>query len=65
MVDIAMCNRRDCKDKNTCFRYLAFPSEYQTYIILDILEPDKDVCSHYWRCRNSQELQQMNKLNQD
>lgn len=63
MVDISMCNRRDCKDKQTCFRYLAFPDEYQSYIILDIQDPSKDNCEMYWRCRNAKELAQMNKLN--
>lgn len=63
MVDIAMCSRRDCKDKQTCFRYLAFPDEYQSYIMIDIEEPDKSNCEHYWRCRNPKELAQMNKLN--
>lgn len=63
MVDIAMCSRRDCKDKQTCFRYLAFPDEYQSYIVIDIKEPDKSSCENYWRCRNPKELAQMNKLN--
>lgn len=63
MVDIAMCNRRDCEDKETCFRYLAFPDEYQSYILIDIQNPNKKSCSYYWRCRNPRELREMNKLN--
>lgn len=59
-----MCSRRDCKDKNTCFRYLAMPDEYQSYIMVNIDEPDKKKCEMYWRCRNSEELRQMNKLNE-
>ena len=61
MVDIAMCNRRDCSHKHTCFRYLAFPSEMQTY--LDIREPEIKECEYYWKCRSPKELQTMNKLN--
>ena len=61
MVDIAMCNRRDCERKNTCYRYLAFPDEYQTYLVIDT--PDTEGCGYYWRCRNPKELRQMNKLN--
>ena len=61
MVDIAMCSRRDCPNKNTCYRYLAFPDEYQTYLIIDT--PIIDNCEHYWRCRNPKELREMNKLN--
>ena len=63
MVDIAMCNRRDCKKKRTCFRYLAFPDEYQSYIIIE--QPDlSEGCDMYWRCRNAKELREMNKLNE-
>ena len=61
MVDIAMCNRRDCPQKRTCYRYLAFPDEYQTYLIIDT--PTIDKCEYYWRCRNPYELRTMNKLN--
>ena len=61
MVDIAMCNRRDCEHKHTCYRYLAFPDEFQTFIILT--EPDISNCEYYWRCRNPKELREMNKLN--
>lgn len=63
MVDIAMCSRSDCGKKNTCFRYLAFPDEYQTYIEINKLDTS-DGCKMYWACRNKQELQEMNRLNQ-
>lgn len=65
MVDIAMCKRRDCPDKGTCFRYLAMEGEYQTYMILDSPTISKDTCDHYWQCRNAKELKQMNRLNRD
>ena len=29
MVDIAVCDRRDCPKKDTCFRYLAERDEYR------------------------------------
>ena len=61
MVDIAMCARRDCSRKSTCYRYLAFPDEYQTYLVIDT--PDTEGCEYYWRCRNPKELREMNKLN--
>lgn len=63
MVDIAMCGRRDCADKNTCFRYLAFPDEFQTFLTPDMQDASKDTCSYYWRCRNPKELAKMNQLN--
>jgi hypothetical protein len=61
MVDIAMCARRDCGRKHTCYRYLAFPDEYQTYLLIDT--PIIEDCEYYWRCRNPYELRTMNKLN--
>lgn len=62
MVDIAMCSRRDCGKKNTCFRYLAFPDEMQSYIKIDTFDLSNG-CDMYWRCRNAKELAQMNKMN--
>jgi len=63
MADIAMCNRRDCAKKNTCYRYLAFPDEYQSYIVIDKVNLD-DGCDEYWRCRDKKELQLLNRLNE-
>lgn len=63
MVDIAVCDRRDCPKKDSCFRYLAERDEFrQTYLIIDSLKVD-DNCEHYWRCRNMAELHYMNKVN--
>jgi len=63
MVDISMCTGRGCNDKNTCFRYLAFPDEYQSYIMIDTRDMDREKCEMYWRCRNAKELAMMNRLN--
>ena len=63
MVDIAVCNRRDCAKKNSCFRYLAERDEYrQSQLVIDKLNL-KDGCENYWQCRNMAELHYMNKVN--
>lgn len=62
MVDIAKCNRSDCPQKWSCFRYLAFPDELQSYLKIEKKILDGD-CKYYWRCRNSKELRIMNRLN--
>ena len=63
MVDIAMCTRRDCGKRGTCFRYLAEPDEYyQSYIVID-KDDLSNGCDEYWRCRNKKELYLMNKWN--
>ena len=63
MVDISVCNRRDCPKKDTCFRYLAERDDYrQSQLVID--KPNlKDGCDMYWRCRNMAELHYMNKVN--
>lgn len=63
MVDIAVCNRRDCAMKDSCFRYLAERDDYyQSELVVDKLKLDKG-CDNYWRCRNMAELHYMNKVN--
>lgn len=46
MPDITMCMGKDCPLKETCYRYKAEPSEYQSYW----LEPPyyAGICEHYW-----------------
>lgn len=61
MVDIAMCRRRDCDRRLTCFRYLADAEEfYQSYI-----EPNKigEECEAYWQVKNKKDLAYMNRVN--
>ena len=63
MVDIAVCDRRDCPKKDTCFRYLAERDEYrQSKLDINSLSPPKN-CEYYSRCRNMAELHYMNKVN--
>ena len=44
--DITMCSGKDCPLKETCYRYKAEPSDYQSYW----LEPPyyAGICEHYW-----------------
>ena len=46
MPDISMCMGNDCPLKETCYRYKAKPSEYQSYF-MEAPYKDGD-CSHYW-----------------
>ena len=62
MVDIAMCKRKDCPRRMSCFRYIADTEDfYQTYIVID--KNVEDRCDMYWRCRNGKELAYMNRVN--
>lgn len=61
MVDIAMCRRRDCNRRLTCFRYLADSEEfYQTYIQPECKD---DKCEKYWQVKNKKDLAYMNRVN--
>jgi hypothetical protein len=46
MPDITMCPGGDCPLKETCYRYKAEPSDYQSYWF----EPPyyAGICEHYW-----------------
>lgn len=51
MPDIGMCNQHECAIRHSCYRYLAVPSEYQSYLMLDPAEPQEDGthhCDYYW-----------------
>ena len=46
MPDITMCLDHNCSKKNTCYRYLAKPSTYQSYFV-DSPRNDNS-CKQYW-----------------
>ena len=48
MADISMRDGKHCKDRKTCYRFTANPSEVQSYLVLNDKKKDKDTCEHYW-----------------
>jgi hypothetical protein len=44
MPDITMCTNGECSLKDSCYRFRAIPSPFQSY---SHFEGDKD-CQHYW-----------------
>lgn len=46
MADISMCKDNTCPSRKTCFRFIAKPSEYQSYMKFDRKEKAK--CNSYW-----------------
>jgi DnaJ-class molecular chaperone len=46
MPDITMCSGIDCPYKDSCYRYTAKPSEYQSYFVDPPIKNDK--CDSYW-----------------
>ena len=45
-MDITMCVGTDCPHKETCYRYTAKPSDYQSYFIDPPVKDGK--CEMYW-----------------
>ena len=50
MPDITMCKGDNCPSKQTCYRFLATPSEYQSYFYPTPTIVDKK-CDEYWDTR--------------
>ena len=55
MPDICMCFGMGCPEKETCYRYTAKPSEYQSYFehppYLD------GECEYYWKTEHDTRIQ--------
>lgn len=47
MPDITMCPGNDCVQKESCYRFMATPSEYQSYFVYAPFKED-GTCDHYW-----------------
>jgi len=45
MPDISMCSNKECKDKEKCYRYMAEPSHWQSYMRPKAVS--KDTCEHF------------------
>ena len=63
MADITMCKNENCPVKDTCFRYLATPSQYQAYYVFD--ENSNEPCDSYWECETEEILNKFNKMWRD
>jgi hypothetical protein len=46
MPDISMCPGTNCPQKETCYRYTAKPSDWQSYFSVPPIKDGK--CEYYW-----------------
>ena len=53
MPDISMCNNCKCAIATHCYRYMAKPDMWQSYIILDQPVKTEEDCEHYWRIEDA------------
>jgi len=45
MVDMAMCQRKDCPLRHKCYRFMAIPDPYwQSYLVVEKIGKD---CEHF------------------
>jgi len=42
MPDISMCLTKDCPKRNKCYRYIAIPSQWQSYFLIDLVCNDEN-----------------------
>lgn len=61
MTDITMCKNVDCAIRETCYRFLAEPSEYQAYFVINKVVNTEDNCNHYWKCLTEEERKEWNR----
>ena len=47
MPDISMCPGTDCPKKETCYRFMATPCDYQSYFVEAPIKEGGE-CDHYW-----------------
>ena len=49
MSDISMCQNIECPSRGKCYRYLAFPDEYQSYTDFKPKERfGMNMCNEFW-----------------
>ena len=58
--DITMCPGTNCPHKETCYRYTAKPSEYQSYFIEAPVKDGK--CDMYWGKTAESVWKQLNEI---
>lgn len=51
MPDITMCKSENCPAKQTCYRFLATPSEYRQSYLYPTPNIDNGKCDEYWEAR--------------
>lgn len=53
MADISKCDGRACPLKESCWRFLAPESDWQTYANFDAFFDHKEnKCDHYWKVKD-------------
>lgn len=48
MADISMCEGIGCLQKESCYRFIAEPSKYQSYLIIPPYKCSIEECEYYW-----------------
>lgn len=54
MPDISMCKGGDCPLKETCYRFKATPSDWQSYFGETPYNEEKKDCDYYWKIKEKE-----------
>ena len=60
MPDIAMCEDQDCTLKETCYRFKAIPSYYQSYA--DFKQEEDGTCEYHMQIYKDDKLKTNDRL---
>ena len=61
MPDVSMCSNVGCKQKDKCYRYMARPSNWQSY---SHFARSKDQCDYFTPIEERDELSTLEEANQ-
>jgi hypothetical protein len=60
MPDISKCSGKDCPLKESCYRFTAVSSDYQSYFMTPPIKDGK--CEHYWEDKTLKQKGKWKKL---
>ena len=54
MPDISMCINPNCSLSSHCYRFMATPDQWQSFLILDQTVKTEEDCEHFWRMKEDE-----------
>ena len=59
VADITKCSNKECPLRESCFRFLAEDSLYQSYCV-GVMPDETGKCYMYWPVKDQEELKRLN-----
>lgn len=65
MPDISMCKFEECGKKQTCYRYIAKPSEYRQSYFMGMPPHTDGTCDFYWEAVSKSQMKRLDIMTDD